>query len=151
MRLFSGTHFALPLAILAILAISGAPALAKGKGEAEYDGHKVIVACKLKEQGNSNWIPTEVLVLDDGAGGYLVIDPVTYHFVGKPVPGKLAVNNAVRRTFSWTTENTVDNARQYAGMSYRLTVPKAGGQATISGKPLGYWNDYFGAGSCDSL
>ncbi len=134
----------------AALSLMVAPVIAKAKGRPEFEGKPILFHCTIKEQGNTGWVPEEVLILDDGSGGYLAIDPIVGHFIKRPVPAKLAVENSARRTFSYGIANTADSSNQYAEMAYRLTIPKNGGQVSMTGKALGYMNDYQGYGSCDA-
>jgi hypothetical protein len=125
------------LGLLAFLAVPGL--LSAETFKCEFEANRV----------NGGWIPDIVVVDYDAARqSVMVNDPLIVYFVGQPITGKVAVDNAARLTVTWQLKATVDAANQLANMNYRLTYLKADKIASISGQALGYAGPYTAQGRC---
>ena len=108
----------------------------------------ITYECRVTKS-NANYIP-EILVIehDDKTGEVTVFDPVIKHFLDRPTNGEVAVDNAKRITFSWSINSIKADALQTANLRYRATVLKRSKKLSITGKPLGYENNFKGSGTC---
>lgn len=110
-----------------------------------------IYQCGIREQGNSNWIPTQVFIAHDEASGRVVVnDPIiNYANDQQPLEGKVAVQNNKRTTFAWTIKDFTSSSGQFVpGFEYRATFYKADSSMVVTATPLGYANDFRGKGRC---
>ena len=132
------------LSVAACLAVMSfaSPALAK-----VYD-------CEVSNAGaNESWaIPPRIVVVEE-EGDVAVIDGLIQEVNGKPIAGKIAVDNAKRTTFSWTLDKvsvgvTESNSERNAKFVYRLTYYKKGGKAIVTMKPLRFTNTFRAEGKC---
>lgn len=105
--------------------------------------------CKLREAGNSNWIPPDLYVIhDESAGTAEVHDGIIYHYNNeKPLPARVDTNNTQRVTFVWDLR-TQDRRAQNANMQYRATYVKGRKRMNIVAVPGGYSNGFQGYGTC---
>lgn len=108
-----------------------------------------LYECKLREAGNSNWIPTELIVLhDESANSAEVHDAITYHYnKQKPLQAEVSASNKQRVTFVWELR-TQDSRNQNASMLYRATYVKGRKRMNIVAVPGGYANGFQGHGTC---
>jgi len=96
----------------------------------------------------SNWVPNAVLIqYDPDTGAVQVADPITNHFLGGSAWGAVDTDNDKRTTFKWDVKTT-NKVGQFTTMKYRATVMKNNNTVTLSGKPLGYLNNYRSSGTC---
>lgn len=127
--------------MVAALGISAGAATAK----------TTVYDCAINDRANTGWIPTQLIIAEDtGTGDILISDPIGYYYNdGKPLPGKIAVQNGKRITYAWTLKGVKNRAGQYApNFSFRATYLKAGGKMSVTSKPLGYTNTFKGTGTC---
>lgn len=140
-------------AALAVFALFSSPALAERMRpafKAPPGGH--IVVCQMREQGHSNWIAPQIVLVVDKAGKILVNDAVIEHVMGRPVEAVVMTDNTKRITYGWTVKGARDRSAQYAqALDYRLTVMKADQKARLSMLPRGYSNTVQGIGTCQRL
>lgn len=105
--------------------------------------------CNVSKNDPSGWIPNVVLIDHNEANGSVVVlDPVIQHFLGAPIEGRMDTDNGKRTTFTWEVGGTTSQSGQFAKMNYRATIRKSNKKFAITGKPLGYLNDYRGTGAC---
>ncbi|PIL13699.1 hypothetical protein P775_27435 [Puniceibacterium antarcticum] len=110
-----------------------------------------IYICRLTETGNSGWIP-EVLFVgrEDGAETVTVSDPlILYYNDGAPLQGKVAADNAKRTTFVWTFAMTTTGGQYVGKFQYTATYLKGAKKMLLSAIPIGYANQFNGAGTCN--
>lgn len=130
------------VACIATMAIA-TPGLAK-----TYD-------CKLgKTKANESWaIPPHIVIVEKD-GEVAVIDGLIQEVHGKPIAGRIAVDNTKRTTFTWSVDKVKVTADQSsssrtANFVYRLTYYKANGGSIATMKPTGYGNSFRAKGKCD--
>ncbi|UWQ15529.1 hypothetical protein K3556_06530 [Aliiroseovarius sp. M344] len=89
-----------------------------------------VYDCEVVNAGpNESWaIPPPIVVVEE-EGDVAVIDGLIQEVNGKPIAGKIAVDNAKRTTFSWTLDKvrvgvTESNSERNAKFVYRLTYFK---------------------------
>jgi hypothetical protein len=106
--------------------------------------------CTITVPATQNWVPEQLVIAHDAATGKVTVnDPLIHHYVGHPVEGRVAVDNAARITFAWGLKHLTNKSQQFATeMAYRATYIKATGQMSISARPLGYSNTFDARGSC---
>lgn len=139
-----------------IAALVAALALCAPTAEAKLTPRKLavppggkLILCTLRQRGKGNWIPTELVLLIDKAGGVLVYDAIIDAYYDAPIAAEVQTDNARRTTYAWSVEGTRDRTKQYApNLDYRLTVQKDGGKASIAMSPRNYANRFFGDGVC---
>jgi len=109
-----------------------------------------LYVCKFKEvKANGGWMPAEVYIgFKSEVDEVVVFDPLIKYFVGEPIPGKISVDNPKRITFTWFIDGTVDRAKQFAKMEYRLTYLKGTKSASMTGQALGFLGPYASQGAC---
>lgn len=103
--------------------------------------------CKITKNDPSGWIPQVVRIDVNKNGAVTVFDPIINHYRGKPIKGRQGIDNAKRTTFKWTIDGA-SNKGQFPTMKYSGTYLKASKKFIVTGKPLGYLNDYRGTGTC---
>ena len=107
-----------------------------------------VYECSVTKS-NSSYIP-EIVIIDYNAssGEVTVIDPVIKHFVGGAISGEVATENNKRITFKWSIDGTKADAQKHVNWHYRATYLKGSSKLVITGKPLGYTNNFRGNGAC---
>jgi hypothetical protein len=111
-------------------------------------GVAAVYDCRMSKNDPSGWVPERVVVnYRAGSDQVTVNDPIIQHFVGQPITGEVDVDNSKRVTFKWTVQST-NRTAQFAKMAYRMTMRKGSNAVSISGKPLGYVNNYRSSGVC---
>jgi hypothetical protein len=108
-------------------------------------------SCKVKENGNSSWIPPSVdIVHDETTGAVEVHDGIIYSFNNdRPLPGRVAANNGKRITFVWVIEDSTNSHGQFSPkFEFRASYLKPRNVLVMSAKPHGYTNNYRGEGPC---
>ncbi len=111
-----------------------------------------VIECQMERMGmNMGWVaPTIALNHDVGAATAKVSDGIILFLAGAPVDAKVATDNTLRTTYTWTVF-AQDNSAQYANVSYRLTVRKADLTARIKVLPQGYSNNFDAGGKCRKI
>lgn len=111
-----------------------------------------VIECQMEQMGaNMGWVaPTIALSHEAGASAAKVSDGIILSLSGAPVDAKVATDNTVRTTYTWTV-SAKDDTAQYANISYRLTVWKADLNARIKVLPLGYSNNFDAGGQCRTV
>ncbi len=109
-----------------------------------------VYNCALDVANTQQWVASQIVIAHDAATGtVLVNDGIIDHFFGKPVEGKVSVDNAKRITFTWDLPQIKNKAQQVAPrFAYRATYIKATGAVSVIAKPLNYSNDFSARGSC---
>lgn len=108
----------------------------------------VTYECTMTKHDRSNWVPRAVSInYDQGTGAVSVQDDISNKFVGAPVKGAVDTDNSKRTTFKWDFKTT-NSYGQFTTMQYRATIMKRDNSARVTGKPLGYLNNYKSSGSC---
>ncbi len=108
----------------------------------------VVYECNVTKS-NADYIPTIVIIdYNTNSGAVTVLDPVIKHFLGRATNGEVVTENNKRITFKWSINGTKAGAQQNVNLRYRATVLKGSNKLTISGKPLGYTNNFQGSGKC---
>jgi len=108
----------------------------------------VTYECKMTKTDPSNWVPEAVLIqYDPDTGAVQVADPISHHFHGGPRQGEVDTDNSKRTTFKWDVKTT-NKVGQFTTMKYRTTVMKNNNTVSVTGKPLGYLNNYRSSGAC---
>jgi hypothetical protein len=127
-------------AVFGLIVLSSTPALAA----------PTIYNCALDVAQTQGWVASQIVIAHDVAAGTVVVnDGIIDHFVGKPVAGKVSVENAKRITFNWELPQVKNSANQVAPrFVYRATFIKATGLVSVVAKPLNYGNDFSARGTC---
>ena len=108
----------------------------------------VTYECQMTKKDRSNWVPEAVqIIYEPSTGDVVVRDPISNHFLGGPASGALDTDNDKRVTFKWDVKTT-NSQGQFTTMQYRATIMKRNNSARVTGKPLGYLNNYKSSGSC---
>lgn len=108
-----------------------------------------VIECQMEQMGaNMGWVaPSIALNHEAGTSAAKVSDGIILALTGAPVDAKVATDNNIRTTYTWTV-SAKDDTAQHARIAYRLTVWKAGLNARIKVLPLGYSNDFDAGGQC---
>jgi hypothetical protein len=111
----------------------------------------VVYECQVTSKERTGWLPKVVVIdYDTDTREVTVFDPIIKHFLGGPTDAEVDLENEKRTTFKWVVDGTTNRLAQFAKMSYRATVFRGSNKFVISGKPLGYLNNYRGTGHCIS-
>ncbi len=108
----------------------------------------VTYECQMTKNDRSKWVPEAVQInYDPSTGDAEVWDPISNHFLGGPSYGAVDTDNAKRVTFKSDLKTTTSRG-QFTTMQYRATIMKHNNAARVTGKPLGYLNNYKSSGNC---
>jgi hypothetical protein len=109
----------------------------------------VVLECNITKKDRSGWLPGSLLIdYKSYSGEVIVHDAIIKKFLGGPTDGYVDVDNEKRTTFKWVIDGTTTGRGQFATMNYSATILKGSKKITITGKPLGYLNNYRGTGRC---
>lgn len=106
--------------------------------------------CHLNVPRSEGWIPDQMVIVHDVQTGQVVIaDPISNHFTGQPVAGRVARENDKRISFVWTLKGIRNSIGQTTvNFDYRASIGKSDGVITVSAEPSGYSNEFSARGTC---
>lgn len=115
-----------------------APVAAKG----------VFYACDMKVSRADGWVSPKVGFVFDGNGGVQVIDSVTLHFLGEPVPAR-ANKRANKARIKWNIAAAEDSKGQRVPtFSYIARLDLETLAVSLVAKPVGFPQRFSGKGTC---
>lgn len=109
----------------------------------------VVYDCSITRNDPSGWLPDSLTIeYDSSTGEVTVHDPLIQRFLGGPTNGEIDVSNQKRTTFKWIVEGVTNTLAQFATIQYRATIIENSRKITVTGKPLGYVDNFRGTGRC---
>jgi hypothetical protein len=111
-----------------------------------------VYECKFPRVGNNmGYLPDLVMLArENGSDTVSVVDGFIQDVKGGPIELKVAEENAAKLSVSWSLMLQSSN-NDYVKVSYRISIQKASLNASLSGQPQGYSNNFTAQGKCKRL
>ncbi len=118
-----------------------APAIARDVYECNFP----IIA------NNMGYLPDVVMLArETGSDTVSIVDGYIQAEKGGPISVKIAEENDAKLSISWPLM-LQSNVNDYVKVQYRLSIQKNGLSASLSGRPLGFSNNFTAQGRCKRM
>lgn len=109
-----------------------------------------VYKCKIIPKGKSYWIPQDLVIkYDPSTASVIVSDHIIKEYKNGKHKGELKVDNKKRVGFKWSLKGIQNSRNQFAPeMAFSASYIKKRGIMTVSTRPLGYADVFYGEGKC---
>jgi hypothetical protein len=106
--------------------------------------------CSVKPDSKGAWIPQTLAISHTPSTGEVIVnDDMIMQFRGKPLAGKVAVDNKRRITFTWTIDGIeAGGGQSVRRFDFRATIQKGSHKISMTSQPSGFANVFGGRGAC---